>query len=294
MHHQSELMAAFLQLCAKQLRKHLEKLTSFYTRHYRSASGKASALWISKVLEEMLAPIPYASVRTFDHPWLQPSILVHFQGTNASLTETRGVTLLGAHIDSANMLPFLRAPGADDDGSGTVTLLETIRVLLAAQWRPESDVEFHFYAAEEGGLLGSQAVAQSYARRHVLVRAMLQQDMTAYVAPGTSEHIGLVEDYVSAPLTNYLEQLAKVYLTIPAVRTQAGYAASDHASWNKTGYPSAFAIESAFASVNLGRAHTTKDIYSAPGFSFAHMLQFARLAAAFAAELGGWARSPDQ
>ena len=38
------------------------------------------------------------------------------------------------------------APGADDDGSGIVDLIETFRVLVVAGFRPSSTVEFHWYA----------------------------------------------------------------------------------------------------------------------------------------------------
>lgn len=40
------------------------------------------------------------------------------------------------------------APGAEDDGSGTMAILETLRVLVAAGFRPKRTVEFHWYAAE--------------------------------------------------------------------------------------------------------------------------------------------------
>ncbi|KAJ7300862.1 hypothetical protein DFH08DRAFT_979251 [Mycena albidolilacea] len=63
------------------------------------------------------------------------------------------------------MWPFLPAPGADDDGSGSVTILENYRALLAADFHPERSLEFHWYSAEEGGLLGSQAVAKAYEGR---------------------------------------------------------------------------------------------------------------------------------
>jgi Zn-dependent M28 family amino/carboxypeptidase len=41
------------------------------------------------------------------------------------------------------MWPFLPAPGADDDGSGSVTILEAYRALLAADFTRSS-----FYEAD--------------------------------------------------------------------------------------------------------------------------------------------------
>lgn len=70
------------------------------------------------------------------------------------------------------------APGADDDGSGTTSALEAFRALVHGNFTPAAPVEFHWYSAEEGGLLGSQAVAKSYEDDGVKVKAMLQMDMT--------------------------------------------------------------------------------------------------------------------
>ena len=42
------------------------------------------------------------------------------------------------------MLPL----GADDDGSGSVTILEAYRALIAADFHPERTLEFHWYSAE--------------------------------------------------------------------------------------------------------------------------------------------------
>jgi leucyl aminopeptidase len=69
--------------------------------------------------------------------------------------------VVGAHQDNINYTSpiWVRAPGGDDDGSGTVTILETLRVLLTSkniiEGRTENTVEFHWYAAEGAGLLGS-------------------------------------------------------------------------------------------------------------------------------------------
>ena len=70
--------------------------------------------------------------------------------------------MLGARQDSANHLcPLLSALGADDDCSGTVSILEPIRILSKSGYTPKSGpVELHWYAAKEVGLLGSQALAR--------------------------------------------------------------------------------------------------------------------------------------
>jgi leucyl aminopeptidase len=66
----------------------------------------------------------------------------------------------------------------DDDGSGTTTTLEVFRVLASSpSFKPQRPVEFHWYSAEELGLLGSQDIAAAYKKQGRTVYAMLQNDM---------------------------------------------------------------------------------------------------------------------
>jgi len=93
------------------------------------------------------------------------------------------ITIVGAHLDSIDDLQEdpseFRAPGADDDASGVVNLLEALRILAKNNFKPLTPVEFHFYAGEEGGLRGSGDIARQYKEKGVNVKAMLQLDMTA-------------------------------------------------------------------------------------------------------------------
>jgi hypothetical protein len=47
-----------------------------------------------------------------------------------------------------NLLFYPSRLGADDDGSGSMTILEAYRALIASDFRPIQDVEFHWYSAE--------------------------------------------------------------------------------------------------------------------------------------------------
>ncbi|KAF5369908.1 hypothetical protein D9758_001231 [Tetrapyrgos nigripes] len=313
-------------------KKNLEKFTSFRTRHYRSDTGKQSQQWLLSKISEITAE--YAGqamkdrvlIHEYNHPWGQNSI-VQIARIQGSSTTDDGVVIISAHQDSTNLWPFLPAPGADgmqftpdilyvdidqsfpeDDGSGSVTILESYRALIAADFQPVNSVEFHWYSAEEGGLLGSQAVAKSYQADGVNVIAMSQFDMTAWVKRGTNEEVGVITDYTDPALTNFNKQLIETYLDIPFVETKCGYACSDHASWGKAGYPSVFTIgalissgllkptsflfnaESSFENSNKNIHSTNDRIDISDEFSFSHMLEFSKLAVAFAVELGGWTK----
>ncbi|KXN86341.1 Leucine aminopeptidase 1 [Leucoagaricus sp. SymC.cos] len=281
-------------------RENLARFSSFRTRHYRSETGKQSQQWLLAKIEETTAKYASSSLRDiislseFPHSWGQNSIIARINGSSA---EDDGVIVIGAHQDSTNLWPFLPAPGADadtqrqDDGSGTVTILEAYRALIAADFRPVRTLEFHWYSAEEGGLLGSQAVARKYAAEGARVLAMSQFDMTAWVMRGTREEVGVITDFVDQDLTQFNKDLVSTYLDIPYVETKCGYACSDHASWSKAGYPSIFTIESSFENSNK-HIHSMNDrIDVSDEFSFDHMLEFSKLAVAFAVELGGWSET---
>jgi leucyl aminopeptidase len=203
------------QLSKDQMKKNLEHFTSFFTRYYKSQYGVESATWlygqVKDIIEESGAAEHGTTVEKFAHPWGQFSIIARIPG------QTNRTVVVSAHQDSINLfLPsILAAPGADDDGSGTVTILEVLRTLLQsgeiAHGNATNTVEFHWYSAEEGGLLGSQAIFSSYRKENRNVKAMLQQDMTGFIQgtldAGNEESIGIIVDYVDEPLTQFIRDV---------------------------------------------------------------------------------------
>ncbi|ODQ63749.1 Zn-dependent exopeptidase [Nadsonia fulvescens var. elongata DSM 6958] len=274
------------------MRNNLATLSSFFTRYYKSQTGLQSSQWLTEEIRFIAKQNPKIKVLNFGHSWLQKSTIAVIPGKKKQEKKTKknpAVIVVGAHQDSMNLIlpSILAAPGADDDGSGTVTTLEAFRVLVESGFEPENDVEFHWYSAEEGGLLGSQDIFNDYAHRRVNVVAMLQQDMTGFIQKtldnGKPEAIGVVTDNVHVGLTNYVKSLIEGYCAIPYVETQCGYACSDHASATRAGYPSAFVIESELKDSDPF-VHTTKDTLDR--LSFEHMAEHAKLTIGYAYELG--------
>ncbi|KAK4499468.1 hypothetical protein PRZ48_009983 [Zasmidium cellare] len=284
---QNETVSELIKGLKKEnMKEHLETFTSFHTRYYKSDYGRQSSEWLLDQVNQTLADAGVGIVRPFEHEWGQNSIIATLPG------KSEKTVVIGAHQDSINLfLPsILPAPGADDDGSGTVTILEALRVLLQdkdiAHGKAENTVEFHWYSAEEGGLLGSQAIFSSYEKEGRDVKAMLQQDMTGYTQgtkdAGKPESVGVITDYVDPGLTDFIKKVVDTYCDIPYVETKCGYACSDHASASKAGYPSAFVIESEFADSDK-KIHTQQD--KIEYLDFDHMLQHARLTLGLAYEL---------
>jgi bacterial leucyl aminopeptidase len=177
-----------------------------------------------------------------------------------------------------------RAPGADDDASGIASLTEVIRVLMANNYRPERTIEFMAYAAEEVGLRGSDAIARDYKAQRKKVKGVLQLDMTNY--QGTATDIYLYTDYTNAAQNQFLANLASTYLpTLTVGYDRCGYGCSDHASWTNQGFPASFPFESSF-NTHDPYIHSSNDTLANMGNQAAHAAKFAKLALAYAVELG--------
>ncbi|KIW05960.1 leucine aminopeptidase 1 [Verruconis gallopava] len=292
--HAKAISPLLKKLDKKNMRENLETFTSFHTRYYKSSYGAQSSAWLLSRVAEIVnasgAAEYGATVKPFHHPWGQNSIIATIPG------RSNKTVVIGAHQDSINLfLPsLLAAPGADDDGSGTVTIFEALRVLLTDKdtiaGKAPNTIEFHWYSAEEGGLLGSQAIFSAYEKSGRDIKAMLQQDMTGYIQKtldaGEPESVGVITDFVDPGLTEFIKKVITAYCDIPYIETKCGYACSDHASASKAGYPSAFVIESDFK-YSDSKIHTTED--KIEYLSFDHMLQHAKLTLGLAYELV-WAK----
>lgn len=84
-----------------------------------------------------------------------PNVVCHYPST---LNSTERV-IFSAHYDSRGSFGSTRAPGGDDDGSGTGHLLSLARAISNQGIVFEKAVTLAFFAGEEQGLLGSHAYA---------------------------------------------------------------------------------------------------------------------------------------
>jgi Zn-dependent M28 family amino/carboxypeptidase len=90
--------------------------------------------------------------------WTQNVVAV-WEGSDPVLKNE--MVAIGAHYDHVGMNPNAPGPdkiwnGADDDGSGTVSVLSIAEALAKAPVRPKRSVLFVWHCGEEKGLWGSQ------------------------------------------------------------------------------------------------------------------------------------------
>ncbi|MGH8073338.1 MAG: M20/M25/M40 family metallo-hydrolase, partial [Lysobacter sp.] len=288
------------QVQESRIRATIDHLSNGYpNRYYASTSGRQSAEWIRDSWAALASGRSDASAELFtgcSNCSTQPSVILTIEGTDLA----DEIVVLGGHLDSISSSGSgnnMDAPGADDDASGIATLTEVIMVALAGDWKPRRTVKFMGYAAEEVGLRGSNAIAQSFANQGQDVVGVLQLDMTNY-ASGASVDMQLLTDYSNAGLQQFLRDIFDEYLA-PLGLTRGtytcGYGCSDHASWTSAGYPAAMMFEASFNN----DIHTPYDTLSNMGGTAQPSVSLAKLGLAFLGELaktegGGDTDPPDE
>ncbi|VEU21139.1 DEKNAAC102089 [Brettanomyces naardenensis] len=87
--------------------------------------------------------------------------------------DPNNIVMLGAHSDSV-----AAGPGINDDGSGTISLLEVAKQLT--KFKVNNKVRFAWWAAEEEGLLGSNYYARTLSpEENSKIRVFMDYDMMA-------------------------------------------------------------------------------------------------------------------
>jgi leucyl aminopeptidase len=81
------------------------------------------------------------------------------------------------------LLPFYKVPGSDDDGTGSVAILQVLRSLMEQQFVPPTGIriEVHWYAAEEGSLFGSHGIVSIYEEEGKSVRGLHSMHLRPFV-----------------------------------------------------------------------------------------------------------------
>lgn len=263
--------------------------TGFINRIARgSPSGVQAAEWLEEQVKAVSGGLGTTS-RFENTQFPQFNVIHRIEGDGTD----DNTVIIGAHLDSTAFGGFppadpatIVAPGADDDGSGSMAILELLKALTqalqAGLLRLKRPIEFHWYAGEESGLVGSGNVAREYQSRRVPVYSMFQFDMIGYPASFDTP-IGVTTDVVDPALTQFSRMLIDVYCKIEHANSVCGYGCSDHASWTRAGYPSAFPFEAPFNGGINPYIHTARDTIE-NGVDQARSLEFTHLGMAYLVE----------
>ena len=148
-------------------------------------SGQEHARAFEFVREQVEGWYPSGQVEVMDftvhdpegNPYTWKNLILTIPGASRA----DEIVILSAHLDStSDQDPMTRAPGAEDNGSGSAALLEAARLL-----RPENGITFErtiriiWFTGEEQGMQGSRAYADQVQDPDAIV-GVINLDMFGY------------------------------------------------------------------------------------------------------------------
>ena len=185
-----------------------------------------------------------AQVEEFDftfygNPYTSWNVIAEQPG----LIEPEVIVIICGHLDSITMTnPYETAPGADDNGSGSATVVEAARILSDHNFR--YTIRYLCFGAEELGLIGSDFYAQEAAANGDSIIAVMNLDMILY-APDSLRQLFVPYNTLSQELAMNMENITATYVPELELNVQysPGTTYSDHASFWQQGYPALLGIE---------------------------------------------------
>jgi hypothetical protein len=195
------------------------------------------------------------------------------------------IFIVGAHFDSAQ-----GSPGANDNGSGTAAVLELARLLKRLQPGNGTEVKFVFFVNEEppwfmGDEMGSMHHARELQRQGQDVEGALIPETAGWHSqqrasqgpppelasryPDTGNFIAFVGTRESSALVRQALAAFRSGPDFPAEGLAApayveGVTLSDHASYNRYGYPALMIADTAF--MRYPYYHTAQDTEDKPDY----------------------------
>jgi len=178
---------------ADSLKAHINKLVSFGTRHTLSTTTEpkrgigAARNWVLSRFQEFAKQSEGRMTAKIDSWVLKPdgkrvdkdqdmgNVMGILKGTDPN--DDR-IFLVSGHIDSRVTNVMNResdAPGANDDGSGTATVIELARVMSKAKF--SATVIFLVVSGEEQGLLGADYLSQKAFDEKWNIEGMMNNDI---------------------------------------------------------------------------------------------------------------------
>jgi hypothetical protein len=207
---------------------HVQRLEDFVTRYATHDSCQAAAEWIKAQLES------YGIDSVYFHNY-SPTYKDNVVATIPGKGNPDKIVLIGGHYDSYTSNPN-DCPGADDNASGTVCMLECARIL--SNYDFSYTLTFIAFGGEEFGLYGSEGYAADAQARGDDIIGAVAVDMIGYLAGGDVMDLDIIDNASSEWMRDLAVDVGNLYVPeLPVVEgTIPGGASSDHASFWAYGY----------------------------------------------------------
>ena len=267
------IVDAIADITQPPLESQVATLVAFVTRHSQYNGGLLASQWI----RDRFLSFGYSDVSLHDYNGWNDNVVCVKPGS----VFPDEVVVIGAHYDTINYSGNAFAPGADDNATGSVAVMEAARVLFDIEF--ERTIIFICFSGEEEGLVGADAWSAEAAANDMNIVGMLNLDMICYRAGGDTEDLDIIWNGASAPMADLAFDVLAAY--VPELTVVEGYlvsGSSDHAAFWGNGFRAIFMFED---SGNYSPyLHTSNDVVGTSANDFPFMLKNVKAATAFMAE----------
>jgi hypothetical protein len=139
------------------------------------------------------------------------------------------VIVIGGHIDSWDV-----GQGAHDDGTGIVTMMQTLTTLRKLGLQPRRTIRAVLFTNEENGLRGGRAYAKDHADELAKTVMALESDSGGFAPRGFS--VGARPE-VEARITARLTEVAGLLKALGALHVKPGHGGADIGPMEPSGVP---------------------------------------------------------
>ncbi|NOT76221.1 MAG: M20/M25/M40 family metallo-hydrolase [Cyclobacteriaceae bacterium] len=263
------------------------KKTGYSARNLPSALEKAgaagivSSLWsrgfgVNKIFSTNTKKIPTVDISVEDYGLLYrlaesgtiPKLSIRADSkelgmvpTFNTIAEIKGsekpdeYVMLSAHFDSWD-----GGTGATDNGTGTLTMMEALRILKKAYPNPKRTILVGHWGSEEQGLNGSRAFVEDHADMLPKIQVLFNQDNgTGRVTSISGQGFLNSYEFINRWLTK-VPETTRGYITESRFPGSPGGGGSDFASFVAVGVPG-FSLSSLSWSYGNYTWHTNRDTY---------------------------------
>jgi hypothetical protein len=236
------------KVSADSIRVHLQRLQDFRTRNSPTESCRAAEQYVFDYFTQLgLDSVELDSYPGSGGTWR------NVVGAIRGRLNPNALVIICGHLDATSEDPMNLAPGAEDNGSGTMMALEAARVL--AHEPLDYTVKFIAFTGEEQGLIGSQHYAQTMRSQGANIAGVFNFDMVAW--PGGDWNVRIYSDSQSAPLAWLQDRLAGEYTNLGHSVLIRGPFGSDQYSFQLQSYRAIAALEGGH--IGYQWYHTTGD-----------------------------------
>jgi Zn-dependent M28 family amino/carboxypeptidase len=234
------------QVNSTKLKKWVDDLSSFHTRHTKSEYIEKVAYWLKDEIQSVCkGRVYFDNFTQIDQgtSYSLKNIICNQEGSSTADDDNNHLILISAHYDSRMQdinQTNARAPGADDNASGVAAVLELARVLSKVELK--SNIQFVLFSGEEQGQWGSRNYAKHLHDNNIKIDLLINLDMIGYPPKGSNKvaieydlgNRALVNDRYSKAVADFIKYIALEYTNLEAVLAALGK--SDYTPFEAFGY----------------------------------------------------------